>query len=68
MILADLPYAHEALGSYDKVLFFDTDSVGSLAKAMAQVIRGSVCYMKVTEKAVKEPYAENWAELFQMIL
>lgn len=68
MILADLPYAHETLGSYEKAVFFDPDHLGSLVKAMAHMIKGDTCYKRTFEKDVEKPFARNWAELLELIL
>jgi len=38
LILSDLSYAHETLGNYEKVLFFNPDSAQELAKKMELII------------------------------
>ena len=68
MILADLPYAHETLGSYDKVLFFDPNDHNELAKLMRKFIHKDVRYDTAIEEEISEPYAKNWHELLDMIL
>ena len=69
LILANLPYAHETLGNYEDVFFFNPDSAEELALKMESVINkknisfdGNIC------KKIEQPYSNNWKELFEIIL
>ena len=69
LILADLPYAHETLGNYEDVFFFNPDSAEELALKMESVINkknisfdGNIC------KKIEQPYSNSWKELFEIIL
>jgi len=69
LILADLPYAHETLGNYEEVFFFNPDSAEELASKMESVIAekdtsfdGNIC------KEIEQPYCNSWKELFEIIL
>ena len=69
LILADLPYAHETLGNYQNVFFFNPDSAEELATKMESVITekninfdGNIC------KNIEQPYCNNWKELFEIVL
>ena len=69
IILADLPYAHETLGNYENVFFFDSNSSQELALKMELVIKnkninfdGNVC------KNIEQPYCNSWKEFFEIIL
>lgn len=68
MLLADLPYTHEALGEYDKAAFFNPYNVRALEKCMCEVLKGNMTFKKRKKMEIDEPYAENWEELFKMIL
>lgn len=68
MILADLPYAHEALGAYAKAVFFDPENEHELANIIRKFLGKELEYTAQKEYKVKQPYAENWNELFKMIL
>jgi len=68
MILADLPYAHETAGSYDKVQFVKNDDVDSLCRDMVKVIKGEKVKSNIVKKDIKQPYFRNWNELFNYIL
>lgn len=66
MLLADLPYAKETLGTYEKVSFFSPGDAMRLAKLMESVIDGTIQYDGNTEGLVEEPYAKNWSELIEL--
>lgn len=69
-IIADLPYAHETIGTYDKVAFFNPNERVSLAKIMKELISGEEKKVlnKVTEDSIDKPYAEKWYETMKLIL
>lgn len=68
MILADLPYAHEALGEYDKAAFFMPNNEIILANLMKEFINGSIKYVKHKEIYVHQPYACDWNALLKLII
>lgn len=68
LLLADLEYAHETLGSYDKAKFFDVQSPEQLAIAMKSVIDKTIPFEKHLAKPIKGPFTQNWKELFNILL
>lgn len=68
ILLADLPYAHETIGNYQNVSFFDTESPQTLAKLMLDAINGTIKYQGNTTSLPSEPFAENWSKLFDILL
>lgn len=68
IIAANLPYAHETVGTYDRVTFFDPDDPEELARIMAAAIRGEQVFHRSLEAPVEEPYARNWQELWNLLL
>lgn len=68
ILVADLPYAHETVDNYDKVKFFGPDSVGALAQAMEEVMRSDLTFDATNEGNIEQPYAENWKQLFDILL
>ena len=61
--------AHETLGNYEDVFFFNPDSAEELALKMESVINkknisfdGNIC------KKIEQPYSNSWKELFEIIL
>lgn len=68
ILLADLEYAHETVGTYSRVKFFDPDDPLELAEAMKNIINRTVVYEKTEARTVSEPFAQNWKELFDILL
>ncbi|MCM8797608.1 MAG: glycosyltransferase [Candidatus Omnitrophica bacterium] len=68
ILLADLEYARETIGSYDKVKFFNPDNAGQLADAMKDFIDKTIVFDKTTPSVIPAPFVQNWEELFDIIL
>jgi glycosyltransferase involved in cell wall biosynthesis len=68
ILLADLEYAHETIGDYDKVRFFDPDNPDQLSGLMNDFMLNRLSFEKVNSKYIEPPYAANWKELFDMLL
>ena len=68
MIVADLPYAHETVGSYDKVAFFRTSDAKQLATIMEGAIRGQNVFSPAQARPISPPFAANWQELWNLLL
>ena len=66
ILAADLPYAHETVGNYDKVLFFDPESVEDLAEKMQQAMLGR--FSSQTFPTPVFPFVNNWKDLFKVLL
>ena len=67
IILADLPYAHETIGEYNKVTFVEKDDFKKLAEKMLEVITTGTVIGTSKAREYEEPFAENWKELFELI-
>ena len=69
MIIADLPYAKETVGSYEEVAFFKPDSAIQLASYMKQVIDGKAFEKRRAYNQIYEyPFAEGWEDLFDLLI
>ncbi len=68
LLLADLEYAHETLGTYDKAKFFNVESPEQLALAMKSVIDKTILFEKHQAKPISAPFTQNWKELFNILL
>jgi glycosyltransferase involved in cell wall biosynthesis len=68
MLLPDVPYAHEALGDYEKVKFYDPDVPQQLADYMQKFMDGSLVYDGNESFDIEKPFARNWEELFSILL
>lgn len=68
MLVADLPYAYETVGEYQKVNFFDPDNAQELANQMQGVMEGDILFSGNKKSSVAAPFTQNWAELFHLLL
>ncbi len=68
MLVADLDYAHETVGEYDKVDFFSPEDDEQLARLMEKVISGRQEFEGNLRTEVAEPFTHTWAELFKLLL
>ena len=73
IILADLEYAHETLGTYEKVMFFGPDDAEKLAEKMEMLINDDENMKNIEfdgniEKNIEKPFCKNWKELFDILL
>ena len=69
MLVANLPYAKETVGDYNKACFFNPDDDKQLANLMGKVIRQEVIDFETTKRvAYKYPYSKDWEGLFKILL
>lgn len=68
ILLADLRYAHETIGDYDKVKFFNPYNPNELSKIMKEFINGKLAFEQTKQKDIGKPFAKNWEELFNILL
>jgi glycosyltransferase involved in cell wall biosynthesis len=68
MIVADLPYAYETVGSYDQARFVDPDDPRALADIMRAAHRDGWVLQPVKAAPVAEPFANNWSRLIELIV
>jgi glycosyltransferase involved in cell wall biosynthesis len=68
IIIADLPYAHESVGNYDKAVFFDPLDSKQLAETMWNVMQGTHEYAIHTQAKIPKPFASNWEILMRMVV
>ncbi len=67
VILADLPYAHEALGDYEQAVFFDPSDSFRLSSIMEKIIHGKAVFARHKSQEPEAPYADSWHSLLQML-
>ena len=67
MILADLPYARESVGTYDGVRFVDPGNAHELADIMLDAHHHGWRSPPVENAPPAEPFARNWEELIDTV-
>jgi len=68
MFLANLPYAKEACGNYEKVSFFDENNATELAKLITEFVEEKHMFQGNTSPFDTSKDLHNWKEVFQYIL
>ncbi len=68
ILVADLPYAHETVGEYDLVSFFDPQSPELLANLMAAIISGVWQPTGNSQGHPAPPFAAHWGELWALLV
>lgn len=68
ILVADLPYAHETVGHYDKAKFFDPSDARQLAKYMLELMEGRLAFDICAAPVPSQPFAADWGELFEKLL
>ena len=68
ILAADLPYAHETVGQYDLVRFFDPSNPKELALRMEEFLDGRISYDYCETKVPERPFAKDWDELLDMLV
>jgi glycosyltransferase involved in cell wall biosynthesis len=67
LLVADMPYAHETVGTYDQVSFFKPNDAKALANLMQQVLERR--WQPEHAKAIEplKPFTHNWDELWCLL-
>lgn len=68
LIVADLPYARETVGSYSNVAFFKEDNAVELAALMKGAISGENVFETARGTDIASPFADGWPELWKLLL
>jgi glycosyltransferase involved in cell wall biosynthesis len=68
LLLADLPYAHETIGEYDKVSFFPPNDAKALANFMQAIIEDKWKPKGSMLIEPQQPFVRNWDELWAMLI
>lgn len=68
IFLADLAYAYETIGNYDKIKFFNPDDPNQLALLMEEMIDNKIIFQTTEARNINQPFAQNWQQLFDILL
>ncbi len=68
LLVADLPYAHETVGAYADVNFFDPQNASQLADLMEAHLKGTLRPHVHKQPSIAEPFAANWEELIRLVV
>mgnify|MGYP003480204681 FL=1 len=69
MFVSDLEYAHETVGNYQKVSFFQPDSYVELSSSMSKIIKNETFEFDKNNYVIDNNlFCKNWTDLFDIIL
>lgn len=68
IIAADLAYAHETVGSYAQVAFFNPTDIRQLAEIMRAAATGVNPFAPVIADPISRPFSSNWVELWRYVI
>jgi glycosyltransferase involved in cell wall biosynthesis len=68
ILAADLPYAHETVGDYARVGFFEIGNDATLASIMKQAASGAEVFAAQSAQPIAPPVSRNWEELWKILL
>jgi glycosyltransferase involved in cell wall biosynthesis len=67
ILAADLPYAHETIGEYEKAAFFAIGDEAMLASMMKQAATGMRIFGHHSAQPIAKPFSSNWEELWAIL-
>lgn len=68
MMVADLPYAHETVGSYDRAEFIDVHDSSGLAGRMLAFQDNRAVFVPAKGFDPSPPFAADWRELLSLLV
>jgi len=68
ILAADLPYAHETVGAYARVAYFDCDDAARLADQMLALQEQRIDFEPAAAPQVEPPYAPDWPSLVHLLV
>ena len=67
LLIAELPYAHETVGTYDKVSFIDPFDAIGLANKMKSIMDGKFKFSGAVTTSPESPFVSDWRELLMLL-
>lgn len=68
ILAADLPYAHETVGEYERAAFFAVGNDAMLASMMKRAATKTEVFSQHSALPIMEPFSRNWSELWKILL
>ena len=68
MFLSNLPFAKEAVGTYDKVSFFDVENSQQLADLITNFVNNTIEYQGHKDDIDKDKKIVGWKDLFDFMI
>jgi len=68
LLVADLPYAYETVGTYSLVTFLPANDAEAWSRAIEAVAAGKWVHLGNVEQPLSYPYASNWPQLWALLI
>jgi glycosyltransferase involved in cell wall biosynthesis len=68
ILVADMPYAYETVGTYSSVLFLDPEDPLAWANAIKKLCERSLFFSGNSERLPVIPYARDWRSLWDLLV
>ena len=68
IIISDLEYAYESIGSYQNVFYFNHNNDFLLAKIIESFLENKLNYTSLNSLPNKKPFAPNWNALWKQLI
>ena len=68
IICSDLPYAHEAVGTYDNVRFCNFQDVDEWSEQMLSLIDNKWSPLSINFPQPQQPFCNDWKDLFHLLI
>ena len=68
IFLADMEYARETIGTYNKLKFFKSNDFMKLASLIENFVEGTIKMDSIERKKIEAPFSNSWKQLFQILL
>jgi glycosyltransferase involved in cell wall biosynthesis len=68
LVVADLPYARETVGTYDRVTFVPVGDGDRLAEILLATVSGAGSFSSVTRAEPAAPFAHDWPALLHLLI
>jgi glycosyltransferase involved in cell wall biosynthesis len=65
---SNLPYAKETMSDYKKAIFFNPDDANQLSELLINSLKNELVFDETQNIDYEHPIANNWSELFAIIL
>lgn len=68
IMAANLPYAHEAIGEYGRVNFFNLSDVNELSKLIVSAVNGNLVWRESTRAYPQSLFVDSWPLLLNFLI
>lgn len=68
IMVADLPYAHETVGKYCKVNFFNLQNINELSNLIVSAVNGDIVWYESSRASPQSLFVDSWPSLLNFLI